>query len=264
MIGRIPILDVSPPWTAAAGRPRRSSARPSRSRRPSSARATTRSPRTSCCATRRARKGPFTPMRRARPGHRPLGGRGHADQRGPLDVRGRGVERPGRAPGTTTPRSRSPPAIDVELMLEEGARLLERAAAGVPQRGRRAPALLDAADGPARRRRARSPARLAAADVARRRAPTLDRAPAARLVTASEPAAAAGSTASARCTAPGTSSSRAPRAPRRTPTACCGQRHLPDGRRAAARRRRDGLRRRLPAADPPDRHAPTARAPTTP
>ena len=41
-------------------------------------------------------------------------------------------------------------------------------------------------------------------------------------------------------------------------------RHAPHRRRAAARHRRDGLRRRLPDADPPDRAGGQARAPTTP
>ena len=54
--------------------------------------------------------------------------------------------------------------------------------------------------------------------------------------------------------APGTSSSRAPRAPRTTRRpARWTSGHLPHRGRAAAGRRRDGLRRRLPAADPPDR-----------
>ena len=41
-------------------------------------------------------------------------------------------------------------------------------------------------------------------------------------------------------------------------------RHLPHGHGAHPRRRRDGLRRPLPAAGPPDRHDATARARTTP
>ena len=41
------------------------------------------------------------------------------------------------------------------------------------------------------------------------------------------------------------------------------ERHLPHRGQAPARRRRDGLRRRLPAADPPDRRDASARARTT-
>ena len=44
----------------------------------------------------KGRKGPFTPMTPGAPGTDRWSARGHADQRGPLDLRGRGVERPGR------------------------------------------------------------------------------------------------------------------------------------------------------------------------
>ena len=69
---------------------------------------------------------------------------------------------------------------------------------------------------------------------------------------------------SARCTAPGTSSSRARRAASDEEAAdrSTARSRPPPG--AAAGRRRHGLRRRLPAADPPHRPRSTARAPTTP
>ena len=75
---------------------------------------------------------------------------------------------------------------------------------------------------------------------------------------------AAGASGSGRCTAPGTSSSRAPRARSSSRAGRRAVRHLRHRRRPAAGRRRDGLRRRLPAADPPDRASSTARGRTTP
>ena len=54
-------------------------------------------------------------------------------------------------------------------------------------------------------------------------------------------------------TAPGTSSSRAPRAPPSTQRPARSPAATSAPRQAARRRRRHGLRRRLPAADPPDR-----------
>ena len=90
----------------------------------------------------------------------------------PPRAAGRSPSRPGATrspPGATTPTIKIPAGIDVELMLEEGARLLERAAAGVPgrpdgrARARRRDALRD--DRPAGRRPARG----------RRRRPTSTR-----------------------------------------------------------------------------------------
>ena len=143
-------------------------------------------------------------------------------------------------------------------MLEEGARLLERAGRAAPERpaaarcSTAATALRD--DVPAGRRPGSPPRSAPEVDA------TLRRHPLRELVTASRPAAAAGSTASGRCTAPGTSSSRAPRA-----RSSDGERRCVTARFATAPERLpavagDGLRRRLPAADPPDRHASTARA----
>ena len=142
--------------------------------------------------------------------------------------------------------------MDVELDARGG-----RPAARARRRGASRPA---PAAGAARRRRPRCATRRARCRPGSPRPTTPrscsdpGRAPAARLRHRDRALAAAGSTASARSTAPGTSSSRGPRAPRSTRRdGVLRVRHVPDRRRAAARRRRDGLRRRLPAADPPDR-----------
>ena len=58
---------------------------------------------------------------------------------------------------------------------------------------------------------------------------------------------------SARCSAPGTSSSRAPRAPSDPRPATVGHGTFRTAAKRLRRRRGHGLRRRLPAADPPDR-----------
>ena len=105
-------------------------------------------------------------------------------------------------------------------MLEEGARVLERAAtASRPAAGRRA--LLDAAKA-LRDARARCEARLAAGRCRPRSCAALA---ATRCATSSPRPSGCrcGSTASARCTAAGTSSSRAPRAPRTDPRPACSR-----------------------------------------
>ncbi|MGR7002690.1 maltotransferase domain-containing protein [Yinghuangia aomiensis] len=148
-------------------------------------------------------------------------------------------------------RIKVPAGIDTELVLEEGALLLERAAAGVSAGGPRA--------GAGRRRRAarRHPSGAGAARCGARPAVTL-------------------ALAASRCATAITSSPRYPlqverqralfgswyemfpvrRAPRSTPRAC-GRRCPDDSFRTAMERlpadRRDGLRRPLPAADSPDR-----------
>ena len=103
----------------------------------------------------------------------------------------------------------------------------------------------------ARRRRCRWPTRVS---------PALDLAdllwehPVRELVTAGDRAPSSGWTGRGRSSPPGTSSSRARRGPW-WPTGDAPARHgtFATAARPAARRRRDGLRRALPAADPPDR-----------
>ena len=115
-------------------------------------------------------------------------------------------------PGGTTPGSRSPPGIDVELMLDEGAlgcssgRGQGRAEGRRPPRCSRTPPRRCAT--PSARSRPRVGGRLARRGRRRPRA-----APAARAGDHRRALPAAASTASGRCTAPGTSSSPAPRAP---------------------------------------------------
>ena len=144
-----------------------------------------------------------------------------------------------------------PAGIDVELMFTEGRLLLERV---------RGPA--DEADGrrQGRRRRDRRGGRHRAArprpgwpsceaadvDAGARRPPVRD------LLTVAGPSRRT-PTASAPSTAAGTSSSRAPRAPSRTRRPARSVRHVRDRGQAPRGRGRDGLRRHLPPADPPDR-----------
>ena len=135
--------------TAAAGPPRRSSASRSRHRDrvPRGARRGRRH--------RRARR----PGRRralpraddaARPGHRPLRRDRRPGPRGHVDLPGRGLERRLRHLGARRGDQDRRPAIDVELMLEEGARVLEQAV-GVRAAGTtRTPPVLRDAVGPAR------------------------------------------------------------------------------------------------------------------
>ena len=145
-------------------------------------------------------------------------------------------------------RSRSPPASTPRSCATLGARLLDRAAAEkiagrLPSDGALESAAASLRDRErstttaleiVRRPRDRRVLRATAAHVARdrrRRAPSCS------------------SSASAPASAPGTSSSRAPRAPS-AEGRHDQERHLPHGGQAAARRRGDGLRRPLPAADP--------------
>ncbi len=133
-VGRIPVLDVRPlvDWAGAVRR-RPWSARPSRSRPPSSARAMTRSPPTSYSATRRA--APAAGRRCASWPRAPTAGA--PPSRPTRPVAGRTPWRRGAtrsAPGGTTRGIKIPAGIDTELVLEEGALLYERAAAGVPKK----------------------------------------------------------------------------------------------------------------------------------
>ena len=202
-------------------------------------------------ATRGGRKGPARRCARSAPGTDRWAAEVTPDRRGRWTLRRRGVERPVRAPGAHDAEIKIAAGQSTSSsMLEEGARLLERRGQAAPAgAGRR---------GAARRRGRRCAttsrpveARLAAPTRRRRR--DARRAPAARPRHRERRGCRCGSTASARSTAPGTSSSRAPRAPSR-PDDGVPVGHLPHRDRAAAGRRGDGLRRRLPAADPPDRH----------
>ena len=118
--------DASPSWTSCpsstsvGSRPRRPSASPSRSRATVfreghdqlgaevvAHRPRRRTPRPG--ADGQARRGP-----------RPLRRLGHPRRRGRLDLRGPGLVRPDRAPGSTTPGIKIPAGVDVELMFTEG------------------------------------------------------------------------------------------------------------------------------------------------
>ena len=150
--------------------------------------------------------------------------------------------------------------IDVELMLEEGARLMERAAAGSafhnptqeqpPALGHRSAA-----------RRRTTPARhqpLPPAAPIRRHflayPPGLPRPPAARPPRLLARPTRSTSPAPRRWPARGTKSSHALQAPTRTPTAPGSRAPLRARCRRPASHRRYGLRRRLSDAHPPDRH----------
>ena len=167
-------------------------------------------------ARRQGPEGPLHPDDPGRSRHRPLVGPGHAHQRGSLDLRGRGVERPGRhlAPRREhQDRGRGRRRADARGG-RPGVRAGRRVAPGVrsasaARRRDRAARHLPAGAGPPRGgRRARRAGHPAPAAAARATSP---RATGCR----------SGSTASGRCSAAGTSSSRARRAPRRTRTACC-------------------------------------------
>ena len=247
---------ASPCWTsarpssAAGARRRRSWARPSRSPPPSSARAMTRSPPTSCCATRSGRAGPVDPDARTRPGHRPLGRRGHPDDGGPLDVHGGGLGRPGHH--LAPPRADQDPGGDRRGAGPGGGRAAVRA-------GRRRGA------GRAGRAAVLAAARRAARRGPPRRAPgspppwprtwtrVLAGHPLRELVTVRRAVAVAGG-AGAGVVRLLVRVLPAFGGRRRRDRQAHRQRHLPHRRPAAAGDRRDGLRRGLPAAHPPDRH----------
>ena len=200
---------------AGAGPPRPWPARRSRSRPPCSARGTTRSPPTSCCATRRAAPAPG-PRCASWPPAPTAGAPSVTAGREP--AAGRTPWRPGATrspPGGTTRGSRSRPAWTPELVLEEGAAAV-RAGRRRGAQGRRA---AGACCWP--------PSARCATRAARRR-------PAGGGVDAgggrgAGPPSAAGAghrvasrcrcwwSGSGRCTAPGTSSSPAPRAPPQQP-----------------------------------------------
>ena len=237
MVGRIPILDVTPvvdlgrrPAKAIVGEPFPVSATVFREGHDTARR------RRRAARPRRARRRPPVRMRRA--------------PRAPTattawvtpDAEGAGPSRSRR--GATRSRTwqhdagiKIPAGVDVELMLDEGALLLERVrrrpgrrrATGEVARGRRSPRPRDAEPagrGPAGRRCSPpSSTRLLAAHPLR------------ELRHRRGPATRCASTASARCSAAGTSSSRAPRAPTVDAEDRQGrQRHLPDRREAARRR----------------------------
>ena len=139
-------------------------------------------------------------------------------------------------------------AEDLANDLEEGARLLDRVAAEADRRAR----------GRGQRRRGGAARHLAGADrphragVRRRRCRRTCTSTRCASWSPARRATRCGSTGRGRSTAPGTSSSRAPRAP--SSAAKPDARHVRQRRGPAAGDRRHGLRRRLPAADPPDRH----------
>ena len=240
---------------SARVRSRPSSARPSPSPPPCSARGTTRwPPPPSCTAPRAADRDADAPVRRpAAAAGRPTSPRratGHWSYRSR-----RGATR--SRPGATAPRSRCPPASTSSSSFAEGALLLERrrgrsraASRATPSSGRRrrsttssalAPARLAVALDPAVDRPARGPR---CASLSRRR-------PRSRLYVERERALA------------GAWYELFPRSEGASarPAQVTARSH---GVGAAAGGGGDGLRRRLPAADPSDRHAPPARARTTP
>ena len=134
--GRIPIIDVAP-----HDRGRRPVPRQGRRRRTVLRRGDGLSRGTRQARRQRRHQRPRRPdprlgpdaLRRAR--HRPLVRRRTAGRRGRLDVPDRGVERPRRHLAARRPRSRSRPASTSAVMLEEGAQLLERAADNLRVRG---------------------------------------------------------------------------------------------------------------------------------
>ena len=175
--------------------------------------------------TRRARRrrGAHRPRRRdaaagadaqGRPA-RPLRRLGRPPTAGRVDVRGRGVVATRSPPGSTTPAIKIPAGIDVELMFTEGALLLERLAGPTPPDGART---RRAARRRARRRCATPapagrPATPRAGPRAGRRAARRTRCATWSRIEGPYPLFA---DRGARCSAPGTSSSRAPRAPTST------------------------------------------------
>ena len=181
-------------------------------------------------------------------------GLGHArDAR----ARGRSGSRAGATrgrPGCTTPRSRSRPASTSQLVCTEGKALFSAAAdraAERPAPSRPPPCSAGAGQEPRLRPAGRGPA----GGRAGRRRPRRHGARTARASWSPPPRTTRStSTAGRRCSPPGTSSSPAPRAPRYDEeTEHLDLRHLRLLARAARGGGRDGLRRRLPAADPPHR-----------
>ena len=145
--------------------------------------------------------------------------------------------------------------VDVELMFAEGVLLLERVA-GLPKDDRPRQASTRRPSSRTRSRRSGTPAARSRPDWPRPSPRRWRRSsPPTRCATCSAPRARtrSSSTASGRCSPAGTSSSRAPRAPTSTRHRQGRQRDAPHRGRAAAGRGRHGLRRDLPAADPPDR-----------
>ena len=244
---------MSPPsCPAGPSRPAPWSASTCRSPPPCSARATTPSPRTSCWTPPRRRpRPPFLRMAKFGPEPDRWLATVVPDREGLLDLPRRGVERPA---GHLAPRRRG-----------EGRGRPGRRGAGQRPRGGRPAAR------PGRRPRptpSTSDGVAAAAAALRDTSPGADRPdrPGARRRRCSgtctstrcaswsprPPSTRSGSTGRARSTAPGTSSSRARRgrsSAARPPTA-----RSPTPQDRLPGHRRHGLRRRLPAADPPDRH----------
>ena len=241
---------MSPPrCRAAGGRPRLSPARPSRSRRRSSARATTRSVPTSSCAAP------------SRPGSRrgcPCGCWHRAPTAGgptsPPSSRASGPSRSrhGRTPwppGSTTRGIKIPAGQDLALVCEDGARLFERAAA--ERKGASQALLLGVAHAlrdegrPAEVRLAAATAADVAADLAAQPLRELVTRSARMPLRVERERALYGAWYEffPRSEGAGEAAGR--------PLA---RRHAADRGRTPARGRGDGLRRRLPAAGPPDRY----------
>ena len=190
----------------------------------------------------------------ARP--RPLRGLGHPRRRGRLDVRGPGLVRPDRHLAARR-RDQDPGRRRRRADVHRGRAAARAGAAGARTRGD-GPAASQEVLKAARSTRPQDTDRPVEARLAALQAPELDavlrRPPAARAGDGRRAPSRRTPTGSGRSSAAGTSSSRAPRARPWTPTTGkVTSRHVPDRRRAARRRRRDGLRRDLPAADPPDR-----------
>ena len=157
-------------------------------------------------------------------------------------------------------RAKIPAGQDIEVVFEEGADLLERCRAGRagarPRPGGGVPRPGRCSRPPPRRCATSRPPRRPGSPCAD--GPAVHEALAVRplreLVTAQRAAAAAGGPGAGPVRGlvrvlPAVRGRRVDR-----PGAPAAQRHLPHRRGAAARGRRDGLRRGLPAADPPDRH----------
>ena len=245
MVGRIPVLDVTPSLEVRAATPPRP-----RSARPSTVTATVfREGHDALTADvvlvdpAGARRPPVR-MRRDADGHRPLARpRSRRTAEGAWTFEVEAWSDP-VATWRHDAEIKIPAGIDVELMFAEGALLLERAAddlerPGAGERRARTPSTAlrdtDRPDAGAARRRRSSPT---VADV-------LAAHPLRELRHRRGPVPVLGRPASARCSAPGTSSSPAPRARRRRGDRHGGQRapSAPPPKRLA-RGRGDGLRRR--------------------
>ena len=194
-------------------------------------------------------RGPWTPMRELAPGTDRWGAEVTPDAEGRWTYAVEAWSDPLAHLAARTPAIKIPAGIDTGLVLEEGARAV---------RAGRRPAFPRATAGrpcwPPPTRCATT-SRPAAARLAAALTPEVDAVarPATRCGSWSPPRSRCRCwwSGSGRCSAPGTSSSRARRARRGRSGR---SRHLPHRRRAAAGDRRDGLRRGLSAADPPDRH----------